>query len=257
MTTAAAPATSTVAARWSCCSPADSACENPGLNTAMSWKPNSAWMPGSTMRASFNRCEAASGSDSACSRSAMLSARAVIVAGRGVVALLRHRPIRHRPRRVAQTAQLVLAHGFPVLGYWTEPSLLGCRLEAEPPLLKWLRQPLQAGGLGRRQYREGVPSHTVVVHELAMCPHRLGRGLAAGARGLALPSLLTPDRNDFLGRLARDGEHLPDTDRFSRVEALDVGGARLIEARLERRRDLLELRVQRTRLFPFHRSLAP
>src|SRR5216683_301777 len=59
-----------IARKWTNCSGLVSFSEKPGLNTTTSWKPNSAWMPGKTMRHSSSKYCAAleSESSSLCSR---------------------------------------------------------------------------------------------------------------------------------------------------------------------------------------------
>src|SRR4051812_16680795 len=66
MTSAIDSAERMMATRCTSCSGCESFSPKPWLNTAISWKPNSAWMPGSTMRHSSSRCEAAESSEIAC-----------------------------------------------------------------------------------------------------------------------------------------------------------------------------------------------
>src|SRR5688572_6863399 len=63
MTSAIDTATSTVAARCSSCWGAESLSWNVSSNTAISWKPKSAWIPGSTMRHSSRMKPAAASSE--------------------------------------------------------------------------------------------------------------------------------------------------------------------------------------------------
>jgi len=65
--------------KWSCCWMVDNFSLKPWLKTAINWKPNSAWMPGSTIRHSSSMCLAAESNDSCSFWSAIVKAAEQIV----------------------------------------------------------------------------------------------------------------------------------------------------------------------------------
>ena len=108
MTSAIAIVTRTIATRWSGCSASLRRRSKPSLKTAISWKPNSACTPGSTMRASSSVCCSASLSDSPASRRRAPSAPctpAPLIARRRSGAGRARRAGSPPPRRAAPAAE--------------------------------------------------------------------------------------------------------------------------------------------------------